>query len=402
MKDYGDEYYDNPNQRIIDDSTYMFIETLGSVEAKDVYIDDILSKAYITNSSNPNNENKEERTINVLVEQPIKTGSYIKGYDEGVYLVISGVDNHISHKEAKIRKCNYILKWMDENGLHKQPCIVINNTKYTGGTKSQSGFVEVDAMVNIMTQSNDDTKKISYGKRLFTMKNAWQVTLIDNITTENVLSWTLGKDSLNSEIDDIVNGICDAFEHSYAISLNSNNQTLIETETYKIVPNVTDKGVVIANPKVTYTSSDENIAKVDSTGLVTALSVGNCTVTCSIGTVSSILNLNVNEKPISPVVSYSTNWSQGTSIKQFVTSTLSCVKTISGVADSTLHIDYSFDTNTQTLISSGKIVVTRKSDSSISIKNVSVNTVTNIYLTVTDSINNTKILDNQQITLTGM
>jgi len=65
MKSYGDEYYDNPNQRVIDDSTYMFIETLNSVEGNDIYIDDIPSKAYITNSTNPNNETKEE--INIIL-----------------------------------------------------------------------------------------------------------------------------------------------------------------------------------------------------------------------------------------------------------------------------------------------------------------------------------------------
>lgn len=402
MKDYGDEYYDNPNQRIIDDSTYMFIETLGSVEAKDVYIDDILSKAYITNSSNPNNENKEERTINVLVEQPIKTGSYIKGYDEGVYLVISGVDNHISHKEAKIRKCNYILKWMDENGLHKQPCIVINNTKYTGGTKSQSGFVEVDAMVNIMTQSNDDTKKISYGKRLFTMKNAWQVTLIDNITTENVLSWTLGKDSLNNEIDDIVNGICDAFEHSYAILLNSDNQTLVETETYKIVPNVTDKGVIVTNPKVTYTSSNENIAKVDSTGLVTALSVGGCVITCNIGNVSANLNLTVNAKVVENITTYSCDWtSTGTTLKTYAGSTAQCTKYINGVKQDNLVISYEIDSVGQSLLTNSKITITKVNDYSVQIRNKSVSSTTVFTIIIKDSSDNS-IITNQQIILTGM
>ncbi|NRU52561.1 Ig-like domain-containing protein [Clostridium beijerinckii] len=368
-------------------------------------LDDIETtiRAIVRNHGNEFNESKEERSIMIDKKYEFKAGDYVE-YLGDIYLTNNSIDkDNPFFNTAKMTRCNYVLKWMDEGVLKEQSCIVYNNTKNTGGTKTlTSGLTEIDAMVNINIQNNEDTRKINYGKRLYTMKNAWQVTLIDNITTENTFSWTLGKDSLNSEIDDIVNGICDAFEHSYAISLNSNNQTLVETETYKIVPNVTDKGVTVTNPKVNYTSSDENIAKVDSTGLVTALSVGSCIITCSIGTVNSVLNLNVNEKPISPVVSYSTNWSQGTNIKQFVTSTLSCIKTISGVADSTLHIDYSFDTNAQTLINAGKIVVTRKSDSSISIKNVSVTTSTNIYLTVTDSVNNTKILDNQQITLTGM
>lgn len=406
MKDYNDEYYDNPNQRIIEDSTYMFIETLNSVEGKDVYIDDILAKAYITNSSNPNNENKEERTISVLIEQPIKTGSYIKGYDEGVYLVVSGVDDHISHKEAKIRKCNYILKWTLDGKYYEIPAIVTNNTKYTGGIKVQNGFTEIDAMVNITTQMNEDTKKIDYGKRLYTMKNAWKVTLIDNITTENVLSWTLGKDSLNSEIDDIEGGICDAFEHLYAISLNSNSQTLVETETFKIIPNVTDNGSLVLNPNVIYTSSDESIAKVDNTGLVTAISIGTCDITCSIGNVNEVLNLTINAKPVTPVISYSCDWSTaktstGCSLKTYMSSTVILKKTINGVDDSTLMANYTLDSTGSSLLSNGAITITRKTNNSFLVKNVNISTSKNFVMTFTDSSDGT-IITTQTIQLTGM
>lgn len=385
----------------------MFIETLNSVEGNDIYIDDIPSKAYITNSNNPNNENKEERTISVLVEQPIKTGSYIKGYDDGVYLVISGIDNHISHKESKIRKCNYVLKWMDENGSHEQPCIVTNNTKYTGGTKSStSGFTEIDAMVNISISSNKDTNKINYGKRLYVMKNAWRVTLIDNVTTENVFSWTLGKDSINGELDDVINGICDAYEHSYAISLSSNTQTLVETETYKITPTITDKGVDISNANVVYTSSDESIATVDSMGLVTAIGVGNCTITVAVGSVNVILSLMVNAKPVTPVISYSCDWSTsktstGTLLKTYVSSTATLVETINGVVNSDLLVNYTLDSTGSSLLSTGAITITRKTNASFLVKNVSVNTVKSFTITFVNSIDSSTI-STQIVQLTGM
>ena len=162
MKSYGDEYFDNPNQRVIDDSTYMFIETLNSVEGDDIYIDDIEAKAYITNTISTNSETKEERTISVLVEQPIKTGNYIKGYDDGVYLVTSDVDNHISHKQAKIRKCNHLLKWMCKGNLFTSMSISTNQTKYTLGTDSvANSIIEGDSRFQIQLPYNDITKTIS-------------------------------------------------------------------------------------------------------------------------------------------------------------------------------------------------------------------------------------------------
>lgn len=115
------------------------------------------------------------------------------------------------------------------------------------------------------------------------------------------------------------------------------------------------------------------------------------------------MSLVVNAKPVEPVISYTYTFSQSiTELKTYMATTLTTAKSVGGVADTSLYIDYSFDINTQELINSGKIVVTRKSDSSISIKNASVSTVVNIYLTVVDHANGTKILDSQKITLTGM
>jgi hypothetical protein len=260
---------------------------------------------------------------------------------------------------------------------------------------------EVDAMVNITTQANENTKKISYGKRLYTMKNAWQVTLIDNITTENTLSWTLGKDSLNSEIDDLVNGICDAFEHSYVISLNSNTQTLVETETFKINPIVTDKGVSVSNANISYISSDETIAKVDNTGLITAIATGSCIITASIGNSKVDLSLTVNAKPVTPVVNYSCDWSLGTTLKTYVASTAKCTKYLNGVLQDGLVITYEIDPAGQSLLTAGKIAISQPSISSIQIRNKSVSTTTTFTVIIKDSSDGT-VITTQIITLTGM
>lgn len=362
-------------------------------------------KAIVRNHGNEFNESKEERSIMIDKKYNYKSGDYIE-YLGDIYLTNNSIDkDNPFFNTAKMTKCNYILKWVDEGALYEQPCIVINNTKYTGGTKVQNGFTEVSAMVNIVIQSNENTKKISYGKRLYTMKNAWQVTLIDNITTENTLSWTLGKDSLNSEIDDIENGICDAFEHLYAISLNSNSQTLVETETFKIIPNVTDNGSIVLNPNVIYTSSDESIAKVDNTGLVTAISIGMCDITCSIGNVNEVLNLTINAKPVTPVISYSCDWSTaktstGCSLKTYMSSTATLKKTINGIDDSTLMVNYTLDSIGSSLLSSGAIAITRKTNNSFLVKNVNISVPKSFVMTFIDNLDGT-IIATQTIQLTG-
>jgi hypothetical protein len=191
--------------------------------------------------------------------------------------------------------------------------------------------------------------------------------------------------------------------HTYTISLSESTKTLVKGETYQIVATACDNNTVVSNPTIIYTSSNPNIVAVDSTGVVTGTLVGSATITCTYNNVRADLAITVEAKPVEPVVSYTTNWSQSiTQLRTYMTTTLTTNKLVDGVADSTLYISYSFDSNAQSLINQGKIVVTRKSNSSISIKNASISTTTNIYLTVTDNANSTKILDAQQITLMGM
>lgn len=191
--------------------------------------------------------------------------------------------------------------------------------------------------------------------------------------------------------------------HTYTISLSESTKALVETDTYQIVATACDNNIVVSNPTIIYTSSDTNIATVSSTGVVSCLGIGSATITCTYNNVSVDLTITVEAKPVEPVVSYTYAFSQPiTALKTYMTTTLTTNKLVDGVADSTLYINYSFDSNAQTLINQGKIVVTRKSNSSISIKNASISTTTNIYLTVTDNANSTKILDAQQIILMGM
>lgn len=188
--------------------------------------------------------------------------------------------------------------------------------------------------------------------------------------------------------------------HVYTINLAETSKTLNVGDVYNIVATCKDNGNVVSSPVLSFTSSDSSIATVDSSGKVTTIASGSCTITATYNSISASVNLTVNAKVV-PTYTYAFSQSI-TALKTYMTTTLTTSKSIGGVADPTLYIDYSFDSATNTLISSGKIVVTRKSDSSISIKNASISSVTNIYLTVTDHANGTKILDAQKITLTGM
>ena len=321
----------------------------------------------------------------IITDQPIIQGDYITIDDQLFMIMDTKKVNESTYTKGVFRK---VLKISLQSNL-KDVYAVVDKVKgvYAQGQEitevhDEYSFVIPKSVCNY-TSLSVGTNLIAYAGGLY------DIISIDD-SKEGILIIT-------SRFNNIY------VPHIYTINLNSSSKILVETDTFQIVASCTDNSVVVENPTIIYTSSNEAIATVNSTGLITCLSIGSVTISCNYKNVSVNLAITIEEKPVEPVISYTYASSQSISqLKTYMTTTFTTFKYVDGVADSTLHIDYSFDVNAQTLINAGKIVVTRKSDSSISIKNVSVTTATNIYLTVTDSINNTKIIDNLAITLTGI
>jgi hypothetical protein len=93
-------------------------------------------------------------------------------------------------------------------------------------------------------------------------------------------------------------------------------------------------------------------------------------------------------------------WSNGTSLKTYMSSTISLTKNINSVS-TLLTVSYTLDDTGTTLLNSGAIIITKKSDYSYQIKNVNVSTVKSFVITFLDSSDGT-IITTQQISLNGI
>lgn len=108
----------------------------------------------------------------------------------------------------------------------------------------------------------------------------------------------LGGWSTGVEVSNIITLNGDAADAMYgtpeSINLGKTEETLYIGDTYQINP---DMGLTNYDAsKVTYTSSDESVATVDSTGYVVATNkVGSTTITVSYGTLSATMTINVTD-----------------------------------------------------------------------------------------------------------
>ena len=362
------------------DITYQHLINFQGINGK---INDTECRFLITEEEDYK-ENKYDLK-NIITDQPIKQGDYIT-IDDALFMIVD-TQKIINSTYTKGTFREVLKITLEANS--KDVYAVVDKVKgvYTQGQE----ITEVhDQYSFIIPKSVCDYTSLSVGTNLIAYAGgSYDIISIDD-SKEGILTITGRFDSIY-------------IPHVYTITLNSSSETLVETDTFQIFASCTDNSVAVENPTIIYTSSDTDVATVSSTGVVSCVGVGSTTISCNFNNVSVDLTIVVEAKPVEPVISYTYAFSQSiTQLKTYMTTTLTTTKTVGGVSDLTLYIDYSFDTNTQSLISSGKIVVTRKSDSSITIKNSSVSTLTNIYLTVSDQANSTKILDAQQITLTGM
>ena len=206
MRTFSDEYFGDHNQRILDDSIYMFEESLESLEGFDITINNkIKTRAYITNNINEYLENKEMRAMSVRNEIELEKGDYIY-FENKIWIVLTDIDNHKSHKRCKIVKCNRVINLI---GCPKQYAYADDSSYGQKGVINSTMMTYTDGQVKLSTQNNEYTKSIPLGYRLIfgNDKNmVYEVTKNDIMTTEASRRIMIKKTDYDSR-DDLKNNI---------------------------------------------------------------------------------------------------------------------------------------------------------------------------------------------------
>ena len=188
--------------------------------------------------------------------EPIGIGSVIvmKGQP---YVIISDKDFDESNAvySAIAQKTNVTI-----NGIP----FVVDTATY--GESQGTIFTQVDGDVIIYTGYNTITDKIKVNNHINAFGNSYDV--INRFVKENIIYIHLKQTTATPDHYEIVyNGLT---------SFDINDGT-----TYQLSYTVTNNGNVVTNPTITYSSSDETVATVDSNGLMTMLKEGSVNITAT-------------------------------------------------------------------------------------------------------------------------
>ncbi|OCZ53378.1 Ig-like domain-containing protein, partial [Dehalobacter sp. TeCB1] len=212
----------------------------------------------------------------------IKTGDIVE-YNNLKYILISQIDKEENSYRARIRKCSYRVAFNWSGNIKWFDCI------------EESKVFDVDTGTYISVASgnifitvhyNPDTRNIALNQRFYVTNQPFKVIGIDK-SQEGLIKFNCELDSISTSYDDVENNIADRWRyetgHTYTLTIiNGETANVLINDIIQLNLSATDNGTALANPVVTYTSSDSNIVSVDNTGKVMGIALGQAVITAKL------------------------------------------------------------------------------------------------------------------------
>lgn len=218
-----------------------------------------------------------------------------------------------------VRRCNNTLRWRDSDGAYyEEPCVldyaIQENRDYASAV---SAVVNPSGVLQVISQLNSTTNKIKPNQRfLFGNASNWTaykvfgggVNNFDNLvgatnSTNGILKLTMGVNYVNSDTDDLTNGVADVNEFVYTIEIDGALTGQV-SNTSQLSARVYLNGNYDSNLGVTWSSDDTDIATVSSTGLVTFVSAGTASVCATLAGNSNIQTCETVTATVAPASEY--------------------------------------------------------------------------------------------------
>lgn len=218
-------------------------------------------------------------------------------WDNESWLVLSEVaQKRYTYYRSEIRKCNFTVNFVIDELVKPMACIIdsVTTDKLTNRL-----FEMPDGKMVITLPNNDLTEKIEVNHRIVKFNTAWRVYGHD--FTEDGLIKLFVERQLPSEKDDMVNEIPDGLDLNYAIIINNSETELAPGATLQINAVVTLNSRVADKP-LSFAVDNEELATIDSNGLLTAIDEGNVTITATMAdnpTIMATIIVTITDTPAS-------------------------------------------------------------------------------------------------------
>jgi hypothetical protein len=216
------------------------------------------------------------------------------------YLILKTIDTRENYDLSIMQVTNGVLKWLNSQGIIKEsPFVLKLNPSVYPLDKDKVMVLPVEQRV-IFIQSNEDTRKIIKGQRFIFDERAWKVIGINRLQ-DGLIELTLEEDAINPSVDNEELRICNYYGNvaSYDVTiLNGDTINLTMGDTLQLIVQVKNNQDLVPSPLVTFYSSDESIAIVDQSGIVTPINKGVVTITALYENAQDSIQINITEQMV--------------------------------------------------------------------------------------------------------
>lgn len=234
------------------------------------------------------------------------TGQYIRPETQvGTYMLVSSDEQYPTKRKGIVIKCTETLRWYDEDGnLREFPVVVMNS--YRKGLNEDKYMVLTSGQYIVGIPQNEVTFKLQEGNEfILNKKHKYRIAGFEDIESDTFMTVTLDKYEENASTDDLENGIANfADRPRFTLTLDTDASEFSIGNDIQIQYTLLDKDGQPSLKEVVYSSSDESVCTVSDTGLATAISNGNATITVAMknnSDVSDTVVLSVVDTPVSMI-----------------------------------------------------------------------------------------------------
>ena len=129
-------------------------------------------------------DNLDTKLIFTMPNETVKHGGIVEW--EGYHWIFTEKDAHSEvYTKAKMRQCNYLLKWVDEQSIIERWCIVEDGTRYLSGEMGDREFVVLrgDSRVAVTLPKDEYSLRLGRENRF----------IIDDYGAQSPLAYRLTK-----------------------------------------------------------------------------------------------------------------------------------------------------------------------------------------------------------------
>jgi hypothetical protein len=278
------QFYNSPDAFIIQEETAIGSEIYADVDVR-------VNRAINAYTSEKLGDDFKKLIFKDLTHAaPLGTRYY---FDNNYWITINSEIIKNFAASATIRRCNNMLRWVDEYGtLYEEPCAIeyaIKSVRDSIRVGSEpvlpEGYVEVYAQLNNQTRKIKDAQRFLFGNTdhwvCYKVYGGGLRNFLNQKTTDNtsaaMLRLYMNVNYDNTDNDDLVNGICDVYKNVYSLSISPSSVTGNVGQSFELVPTLLLNSVPTSG-SISYISSGSSIASMTS-NILSLISAGSCNIT---------------------------------------------------------------------------------------------------------------------------